>query len=194
MGRYDLITAPAIEPIDVNDLYSQARIDSTAEVFLLDMYIKSARQYVEAMVGPIITQTWDLTLNGFPAGNTIQIEKPRVTSVTSLKYTDEDATEHTFYSSKYVADYSGSGYSRIVLKDDYTWPTDTLLESGALKIRFVAGYANAAAVPVQIKHAIMLLAAHYDANRLPANFRSMDIQTVPYSVKALLAQLGDYHV
>ena len=194
MSRYDLITAPSAEPISIYDLNSQARIDDTSETVLLEMYIKSAREYVESVIGPIMAQTWDLTLDEFPSSDIITIEKQRVSSVSSVKYTDEDDTETEFSSSKYIADVSGSGYSKVVLKDDYDWPTTTLKESGAVKIRFVAGYDGASDVPVQIKHAILLLAAHYDANRLPANFRGMDVQVVPYSVRSILAQLGDYHV
>ena len=195
MNRYDLITAPETEPVTIDQVVMQSRdIDNPEQYDLWEIYIESARMYVENIIGPVIAQTWDMTIDAFPNGNTIEIEKQRVTSVTSLKYTDEDGTETTFDSDKYIVDASGSGYAKITLKDDYSWPTVTLKESGAVVIRFIAGYDSASTVPAQIKHAIMLLVAHYDANRLPANLRNMEIQNVPYSVTSLLAQLGDYHV
>lgn len=80
----------------------------------------------------------------------IYIPKAPLQSVTSITYTDTDGNSQTLASSKYVVS-THTEPGRISLdKDESDWP-DTVEECDAVTIRVVTGYANAAAVPQDIK-------------------------------------------
>jgi uncharacterized phiE125 gp8 family phage protein len=166
--KFVIATAPATEPVTSAELVSQCRIDSavaTAEATYITSLVTAARVRAENLCGPIITQAWDGYLDEWPAGDTITIEKPRVSAITTVKYMILDAVAlSTFASASYQTDYV-SRYARFRLKDTYSWPTDELEILNPIVIRFSAGWANAAAVPAALKQAILFLAAHWYENR-----------------------------
>jgi uncharacterized phiE125 gp8 family phage protein len=119
-------------------------------------YIKAARRYCERFQNrAFITQTWDLYLDGFPAGNQIEIPLPPLQSVTWLKYKDAAGILQTWDASNYIVD-AVSEPGRIVLANGKSWPA-TYEEIQAVQIRFVCGYGDSAAdVPEEARQAILL--------------------------------------
>jgi len=189
--RFVIATAPATEPVTSAELVSQCRINSaeaTTEATYISTLITGARVYAENLVGPIITQAWDGYLDEWPADDIIVVEKPRVTAITTVKYTILDASAaSTFASSNYLTDYV-SYYARIRLKWDKAWPTDTLEIMNPIVIRFSAGYANAAAVPQALKQAILFLAGHwYDHREIMIEGQMAVIPGTFYDL------MGNYH-
>jgi len=122
-------------------------------------YIKVARRHCEKFQGrAFITQTWDLYLDDFPAGDEIKIPLPPLQSVTWLKFKDAAGILQTWDASNYIVD-TMSEPGRIVLGNGKCWPT-TYDEIQAVQIRFVCGYGDSAAdVPEEIKQAILLKVA-----------------------------------
>ncbi len=191
--RFVIATAPASEPCTSAELVSQGRIDAvaaTAEATYITSLITAARVRAENLCGPIITQAWDGYLDGWPDGDIITIGKPRVTAITTVKYTILDASAATTLSATtYLTDYV-STYARLRLKWNQAWPTDNLEILNPIAIRFSAGWANAAAVPAALKQAILFLAAHWYANREAVT--NTPLVDVPNTFTDLLVDYRDW--
>ncbi len=160
-----LITAPATEPVTSTEAKSHLRVDTTADDTLIGTLITAARQHVEAHLRrALITQTWELVTDAFPVGDVLRLPLPPLVSVTSIKYTDEDGAESTFSSGLYVVD-TDSTKGRVVLKNGEAWPSVTLAAANGVRVRYVAGYGEASAVPRPIRQAILLLIGTMYENR-----------------------------
>jgi uncharacterized phiE125 gp8 family phage protein len=75
--------------------------------------------------------------------------------------------------------------ARIYLKEGQSWPTDTR-PYNAIKCVWAAGYASAAAVPYDLKHAIKLLTAHWFELREPVNIGNISSE-LALMVKPLIS-------
>ena len=119
--------------------------------------IIAARKQVEHDEGRShITQTITLKMDRFPAGNFFTLPRPRLITVSSIKYIDEDETEQTFAASKYVVD-TFSEPGRVALASGEAWPT-TYGEINDVEVIYTAGWGAAASdVPAETKEAILLL-------------------------------------
>jgi uncharacterized phiE125 gp8 family phage protein len=183
-----LTSAPATEPVTASELRTHLRTDSTelpdAEANAL---ITDARTEIENMTGlAFISQSWRLSLDRWPSGgeawwdgvremsitelyrtSTIQsLVVPRwpLVSITSVTVYDEDsnATVVTVADTFDVDTYQTPG--RLTLKRGQTWPV-ALRANDAIQVIYVAGYANAAAVPSTMKRAVKQLAAFLYSHR-----------------------------
>lgn len=153
-----LITPPSEEPVTVAELRAHCRIDETTEDALLSAYITAARQMCEQITGRVlITQTVEQTLDAFPAAG-IKLAAPPVQSVVSVKYINTAGAEQTLAAEAYAfeADTYPGGW--VMPIDTIGWP-DAYAKTNAVRVRFVAGYGAAAAVPAPMKVWIMVTAA-----------------------------------
>ena len=182
-----LITAPATEPVTTSEAKSHLRVDTTADDTLIGTLITAARQHVENHLRrALITQTWELVTDAFPVGDVIRLPLPPLVSVTSIKYTDEDGNESTLSSAAYVVD-TDSTKGRVVLKSGETWPSDTLAAANGVRVRYVAGYGEASAVPRPIRQAILLLIGTLYENRESVLVaQGVTVAQLPFGVEALL--------
>ena len=181
------ITAPATEPVTSTEAKSHLRVDTTADDTLIGTLITAARQHVEAHLRrALITQTWELVTDAFPVGDVLRLPLPPLVSVTSIKYTDEDGAESTLSSGLYVVD-TDSTKGRVVLKNGETWPSVTLAAANGVRVRYVAGYGEASAVPRPIRQAILLLIGTMYENRESVLVaQGVTVAQLPFGVDALL--------
>jgi uncharacterized phiE125 gp8 family phage protein len=158
--NYNVIvtTPPGELPVKLANAKMQCRrTDTTAEDALLEDLIAQATATVEKFTGrALITQTLEVSFWGFPCGRVLELPRPQVQSVTSVKYFDEAGVEQTLSSGAYHVDTRGEARGRIVLHADYSWPTVQLYRPNSVIVRYVAGYGGAAAVPQPICQAILL--------------------------------------
>ena len=185
-----LITAPAAEPVDLTLAKAHCRITDSQQDALVTLAIESARQAVDGQNGvlgrALITQTWELVMDAFPAGDVIRLPRPPLVSVTSIKYTDVAGSESTFSSAAYVVD-TDSTKGRVVLKSGESWPSDTLAAANGVRVRYVAGYGSAAAVPNPIRQAVLLLIGTLYENRESVLVaQGVTVAQLPFGVEALL--------
>jgi uncharacterized phiE125 gp8 family phage protein len=183
-----LVTAPATEPVTATELRTHLRVDSTelpdAESNAL---IAESRQMIEETIGlAFISQSWRLSLDRWPGGaeawwdgvrqmaiselyapsymTSVQLPRWPLASITTVTVFDEDSNSQTVT----VADtFDVDTYQipgRMTLKRGSTWPI-ALRANNAIQIVYVAGYANAAAVPATMKRALKQLAAFLYTNR-----------------------------
>jgi len=164
-GWYSVVTEPTEEPLTVAEIKEHLRVSVTTDDDLIGYYITVARQVVEQRTWrTLVTTTYDYYLQDWPSGDVIDLPRPPLASVTSLKYTDSDGTETTWDSSNYHTD-AVSTPGRLVLQYGKSWPTATLQTSNPIVVRFVAGYGTGSSVPQWAKQTIRFLASHYYENR-----------------------------
>lgn len=161
-----LITAPAAEPLSLARVKEHLRIDSNDDDLLLSNLIIVARQEAEKITRrALVTQTWELVLDTFPA--VICVPLPCLQSVTSIKYIDQDGTERTLDPSAYQVDIDTEP-ARIVPAYGLTWP-GCRNQVNAVRVRYVAGYGAADAVPAAIKQWMMVRIGTLYENRESVN-------------------------
>lgn len=156
---FELIKEADEEPVSVAELKSQLRITSSAQDTMLNVLLKSARQWAEDFLRyQMISATWDKYFDDFPAsGDCIWIQKSPVTSITYIKYLDSSGTLTEWANTYWTPDYNSTP-CRIYEKYGYTYPT-TQATKNAVVVRFEAGYTDADAVPDIYKQAILMKAA-----------------------------------
>ena len=183
MQSYSIITGPASEPITLAEAKVHLKVTNSLEDNLINALITAARTWVENYSWrPLITQTLqanydlkDLVSKEF------LINKAPIQSISSVKYIDTNGTEQTISNTTYQTDLI-SPIARVKL-DSLPTCKDVM---NCFKIQFVAGYANAAAVPQTYKSAILLLVAHLYDNKSQVQAQAMN--EIPFGIKTLLDQ------
>lgn len=125
---------------------------------LIDAYARAAEDAVEKDLSrALLTQTWVLKLDRFPAW-LIRLPRPPLSNVTSISYVEPiNGTLTTLAADQYVVDTSCEP-GRILKAYNVTWPSVRAIDN-AVTITYVAGAANAAAVPSLLKTALKLMVA-----------------------------------
>lgn len=157
-----LITPASALAVSLAEAKLHLRVDGTDEDALITAMITAATETAEQITGrAIMPQTWALTLDEFPA--VIELTRVPVASVTSVTYVDTAGATQTLTGTRLrnVDDYSSA---LIVPAYNLEWP-ETLNDVGVVSVQYVAGYANAAAVPESIKSWIKLNVAAMYENR-----------------------------
>jgi uncharacterized phiE125 gp8 family phage protein len=182
-----IATAPAVEPITLTEAKAQCRVDITDDDALITALIVAARTLVEQFLGrALCTQTWDLYLDAFPAGDTLSLPLPPLATVSYVKYTPASTgIASTFAAASYTVD-AISTPGRLRLNSGYSWPSDTLVVVNGVNVRFVAGYGAAAAAPAGIVQAIKLLVGHWYENREAIVSTGAMPKEIPFGIAALL--------
>ena len=163
--RMTLATAPAVEPISVEEARRQCRITDTSEDDLLSTYITAARECVEKLRGlACVNQTWDVYFERLD-GDLLLPVMP-VSSVTSVKYQDASNAQQTLAATYYeTAEWNRFGIIRT--KYNQVWPS-TLGHHDDVVVRVVFGYgASGASVPGPVRQVIRWLVGHQFENREP---------------------------
>lgn len=160
LPEFVVVSAPSEpHPITLAQAKDHLNLDTgyTAKDARILELIKMAREYAERFTGrTLVATTFDAKFDRWPCGDTIELPRRPVSSVTSVSYYDVDGVLQVLASTDYFTAV-GENDGRVVMKPSASWPT---LEDGrphAVIARYVAGYANAAAVPEKICQAIRLL-------------------------------------
>jgi len=160
-----LITPAAALAVTLAEAKAHVRQDQADDDALITAMITAATELAEQYMGArsIMPQTWELSEEGFP--DEFHLGRVPVASVTSIKYLDSLGVEQTLHSSAYVLDnYNDSSTAEIEPAYGTCWPIARYADN-SVKVRFVSGYANAAAVPESIKSWIKLMVGAMYANR-----------------------------
>jgi len=173
----ELITDAAIEPILYQNVIDHLRINpfdeeiDEASIAYIETLIRAVRNDVETFTSrSLITQTWRLYLDAFPGESYIEIPKPPLQTISSVKYIDSDGTETPMVlTTDYLVDSvskESSRCGRIVLPYSGSWPSATLHPVNPIVIEFVCGYGLLAEdVPKRIIQAMLLEIASLYENR-----------------------------
>jgi len=138
-----LIMPPAVEPLTLAEAKSHLRVDTTDDDDLIAALLTASRSFCEEWTGrAFVTQTWELTLDEFSSdlnADEIEIPRPPLQSVTSVKYDDSNGLEQTLATDQYDVDTASQpGW---VVPITSGWPSVVWDGINAVRIRYVAGYA-----------------------------------------------------
>ena len=184
--KTSLVTAPAELPVTSDELKAFGRIETDAEDALIAALLDAAVSHVEELCWrKFVTQTWRVYFSAF-RGEVICLPFGTLQSVSSVKYIDEDETEHTLSTDVYAVN-ADTVPGSVYLKEGQSWPDAELRTVNGVVIEIVCGYGDAEDVPEAIKTAIKLMAAHLYENREIVNFSSFDLNEIPEAFTALLA-------
>lgn len=204
---------PTVEPVTLQELKDQCKVDDTASDGYLGLLLVAAREAVENYTRRAIqTQTLVLTRSGFfpkdwykkhPVFNrdftwrnaigygrylSVELPRPELQSVTTVQYWDSTTlTLLTLDSGSYYV-VKDEGVGRIQLKDGYNWPT-TMIRPDAVIITYVAGYGDtAAACPRALALAIKQMAADWFEHRNSIVIERGTLMQLPTHLESLLWQ------
>jgi len=155
MSSVSIKTQPTSLPVSLEEAKIFSRIIQTREDSQILGFIQAATDYAEDITGrAIMPQTIIFYLDQFPVTREIELPKPKLRSVTEIRYYDENDEQQTLSSANYEVDiYSLIG--KVALVDGESWPT-TKRKINAIEVEYEAGYASASKVPEGLKTAIKL--------------------------------------
>lgn len=157
-----LDTAPAEEPVTLDEAKEHCRVYDAAEDFGLSTRISAARRWCEHFTfRQFVEATWLLGLDHFP--RRFLLPKPPLLTVEELSYVDGDGATVVMDPSDYRVDTIGEPG---VVEPVYgtSWPSARRV-SGSVRVLFTSGYGAAADVPEDIKAAILILTADLHKER-----------------------------
>lgn len=181
--RLSLVTAPATEPVALDEAKTHLRVTSSDEDALIAGLIQAAREWCEGFTErAFITQSWRADYRYW--NDPIRIPRPPLISLTSVEYYDLSNTLQTLSSSEYtVTGISSIGWGNIRPTISAVWPP-VYPRDDAVQVSFQAGYGSASAVPSSLKSAMLLVIGHLYENRETTT--PLQIHKLPMGVEALL--------
>lgn len=187
--RLSITSEPAAEPVTLTEAKAHLRVTGTDDDTILAVYIKAARVRAEMFTRrAFVTQTLRLRLGVFPGERFIELPRPPLASVTSLKYYDSDNVQQTVDAASLTEGYevvTDELVGKLVLRDGASWPSPVYARADAIEVIFVAGYGAYTAVPETLRLAVLHLVAHYYENRVPV-VQGTIVAPVPMHVESLL--------
>ena len=144
--KFKVITAVATEPITRAEAKLHLGLDdmsgSHPDDAIIDALITGARQHAEQYTKRALAeQILEASLDEFPEyeNDRIDLPRPPVASITSIKYTDTSGTEQTISGSAYALSTYGESRTVAPTSGNY-WPATEDIPD-AVRIRYVTGYA-----------------------------------------------------
>lgn len=162
-GILDLITAPVVEPIGLDEVKSHSRITIDDDDIDIQEKICSMRLMIERAYNlAFITQTWTLSLRRFDSE--IKIYKRPVQSITKIEYLVNGVLT-TLATTVYEADLKNRPPCIRLIRGQ-GWPSLADDRRGSVVITFKAGYGDTAnTVPFHLKQYLLIKVADTYENR-----------------------------
>lgn len=163
--RLRLITEPSTQPITLAEVKQHLKtVDISTEDDFVTTLIKAVTNFAEEYTyRQFISATYEQYYDEFPI-NEFQLEKPRLQSITSIKYQDVNGDEQTLATSVYEVN-AKSEIGTVRLKDGQSYPALDPVYN-AVTIKFIAGYGDAATdVPDLLRSTLKVMLSHLFENR-----------------------------
>lgn len=178
-----MMTPPAAEPVSVAEAKEFLRVDGSNEDVLIASLLLTSRLHVEAALSiALISQSWTLVLDLWPDAPAVEIPLSPVQSVASVRVMNASGSAVTVPAESYAVDIS-SRPGRVIWKNGRALQPG--VSAGGIEIDFTAGFGNAASVPAPLKHAILMLTAHWYEHRDPQEIGSEGAR-IPDAVSDLI--------
>ena len=183
-------TPPAGYPVSLDEAKDHLKVPYNDEDALIQTFIGAATNYAETHTRrALMERTFTYYLDKFPDVPTIELPKPKLSAVSSVKYYDISDVLQTLASSKYGVD-TVSEPGRIRLVEGEIWPDVKDRKLNAVQIAYTAGYINSWSIPPAIRTAVLLMVSHWFENReaVVVGPTGLRIKEVPQSANWLLDQ------
>jgi uncharacterized phiE125 gp8 family phage protein len=161
---FDLVTAPANEPVTTAEAKDHLLIDTTTTDFdtYIALLIKASRKFIEARTGYICNaSTWALYLDTWKEDALVYINKKPITAITKVEYIADGTTTYTTLT---PADYHAAVKHNPPVVKLLDMPNLADIPN-AVKITFTAGHTASADIPEYITQAIKILLRQMFENR-----------------------------
>lgn len=157
-----LMTPPALEPISLAQMKAHLRIEHAFEDALVSAYITSARLHIEARLAKLlISQNWRINFDRLPTGKVVELPLAPMLALNSVSYYTDLPGPNNIPPVDYSIDLN-SMRPRFSLH----LQRQNLRSFGAYELDVSVGYGPAPEdVPADIRHALMMLVAHWHENR-----------------------------
>jgi uncharacterized phiE125 gp8 family phage protein len=181
-----LTSGPASEPVSLAEAKAHLRVDTDAEDVLIASLIVTSRLHIEAALGlAMLTQSWILLLDRWPDLAEVRLPLRPVQNIASVRVYDASGSPVTLSANAYRLDGAGVP-ARLIRQRGHAWPVPGI-DGNGIEITFTAGFGDAPVdVPEPLRHAVLLLVAHWYENREPVELGS-PTTPIPADVSALLA-------
>lgn len=159
----NVITAATEYPVSVAEAKAALLVDHDQDDALIARLVASATEEAERLAGrAFVSRTVELVLDAWPA-DVIRLPYPPVQSVTSVTYYDDDNVLGTVASSAYISVLDVVP-PLVMLANGQSWPSVSLRPVSPIRVRYVAGYGAASAVPERYRALILgLVAVDYES-------------------------------
>lgn len=181
-------SAPVAKPVSLAEAREHCRVDANDDDAVISAFIDAAIVYLDGWSGVlgrcIVNQDWRQSAAAWPACGVILLPFPDVSAAT-VKYLDADGVEQTVDGALFDRLEDDRG-TIIRLRDAFTYPAISKDRADGVRVEFTAGYgATAADVPAALRTAILLMVAHWYANRETATEGALS--EIPFGASALIA-------
>lgn len=197
-----IVSAPAQEPVGLDEAKQHCRVDVTDDDGLISGYILAARVWAEDYTRrAFMTQTWDYTIDyAWPTyfmdgirRHRIYLPKPPLVSVSSITYVDTQGATQTLAADQYLVN---TKEINGVIEPAYsvTWPS-VREQMSCITVRFVCGYGTNPGdgqMLEVIRHAMLLCIGHWYENREAVNVGNI-VNDLPMGVESLLFPLRVFY-
>lgn len=180
--------APSAEPISTADLKAFLNYEDTDQDSLIAALGASARAYCEEYTRrALITQTWQGHFETIPIGGEVWLPRPRISSITDVKYYDSDNVLQTLTTSSYHKVTGDNGLIKVI-----DGPGVHANRPDRYQVNWVSGYGSAGSdVPEQLLTAMKMLVVFWFENRVGDTrgnmFVGKDVE-VPMPIRVLMDQ------
>ena len=160
-----MMAAPSAEPVTLTEAKVHCRVDGAAENdFIASLIVTSRLQIETALDLALVTQSWRLTLDGWPKNAIVELPMWPAQSITSIDVAIPGRTI-SLPSTAWHLDGHARPPRVIMTEGLLPWP---VTRAEGIAITFVAGFGSSAAdVPAPIRHALLMLVAHWFEHREP---------------------------
>lgn len=176
--------APAVTPINVFEAKAQANVVHDDDDFVIESHIAAAVDMLdgEGELGrAMITQTWAQWVPQSPG--CVKLRMGPFQSLSAIHYYDADGVLQAANTADFEIRKSGD-FVTVEPKSGEAWPV-AANRADAIRITYVAGFGDSPSdVPAGIRHALLLMVAHWYENREAVGEKAM--HEVPMAVTALI--------
>lgn len=184
------ISGPLVEPVSIAEAKSHLRIDQdfTDDDLYIQNLISAARHHVETVTDrTLIKSQWQMKLDTFPSWD-IELPRPPVmVGNITVTYVPSSGSYTPVAFTNFRADMDSTP---AVIRPQWngTWPTCRGAEND-LVVTYWAGYGEGPSdVPPPAKHSILMILAHWFANREAVVQGGMN--PVPMAVEMMLGSIN----
>jgi uncharacterized phiE125 gp8 family phage protein len=161
-----MTSPPAVEPVTVADAKAHMRIDGSDDDVLIGSLILTSRLHIEAALAlALITQSWMLTLDRWPHAGQIELPLAPLRSLNEVRIKNTAGDPAVVAEQTYLVDIA-SRPPRLIWNN--CAPPLPGLAANGIEIDLTVGFGDTAdSVPAPLKHAILMLTAHWYEHRDP---------------------------
>lgn len=191
--RTTVSVEPNEEPVTTAEAKTHLIVSHSEDDTLIDALITAARRFVENELGrSLITRTLIVTLDAREGAPPIVLPHGPVGTVTSFEVFDDENDEwDTVAATAYYV--AGDKLCMAEGSGSTSWPTADRTYD-AYRITYTAGYGAAAAVPADIKRAILLTVGDLYENRETLVGSGLVVTSAPVSARILLSPYINYQL